>query len=72
MKRKVKSSNLYYSGLSTSSAVIIPVPNTVISNSPLAAPHEVLPCPVNLQIQEEDPPFSHHRQCAPGYSTGVT
>lgn len=51
-------------------AIIIPVSNTVISNSPLAAPRDVLRCPVNLQIQEEDSSFSHHRQRAPGFGGG--
>lgn len=60
---------MYYSSLSAC-AIIIPVPCTVISNSLLAARHDVLPCPLNLQIQEEDSSFSHHRQRALGYGGG--
>lgn len=41
-----------------------------ISNRPRAAPRDVLPCPVNLQIQEEDSSFSHHRRRAPGDGGG--
>lgn len=38
--------------------------------TPLSASHDVLSCPVNLQIQEEDSSFSHHRQRALCYRGG--
>ncbi|KAA8586109.1 hypothetical protein FQN60_007678 [Etheostoma spectabile] len=53
-------------------SINIPIPSTVISNSPPAAAHDVLPCPVNFDTGEEGSSFSPHRQRALGYGGWVT